>query len=106
MTMNIRNPLSTLRLAGATLGMVFMLATQAQAADLADAEVRKIDAPQAKVTLKHGEIKNLDMPPMTMVFKVKDAALLKDLKVGDKIKFAAEKIEGQYTVTRVEPAGK
>lgn len=97
---NIRKPFfSSLLAAGALLFSV-----AASAADMADAEVRKIDAAQAKVTLKHGEIKNLDMPPMTMVFKVKDAALLKDLKVGDKIKFAAEKIEGQYTVTKVEPA--
>jgi Cu(I)/Ag(I) efflux system periplasmic protein CusF len=71
------------------------------AAAMADAEVRKIDKAQSKLTLKHGEIKKLDMPPMTMVFRVKDAKLLEGLAVGDKIKFDAEQIEGNYTVTAV-----
>ena len=103
MNTNIRKPFALRQrlavLCGAALAT---LSIHAHAAEMADAEVRKIDAPQAKVTLKHGEIKNLDMPPMTMVFKVKDPALLKDLKVGDKIRFAAEKVDGQYTVTQVE----
>jgi uncharacterized cupredoxin-like copper-binding protein len=71
-------------------------------ADMTEAEVRKVDKEQGKVTLKHGEIKSLDMPPMTMVFRVKDAALLDRIVLGDKIKFQAEKIDGAYTVTRVE----
>lgn len=79
-----------------------LLAMTAHAADLTDAEVRKIDKDAGKVTLKHGEIKNLDMPPMTMVFKVKEAAMLESLKVGDKVKIAAEKIDGSYTVTKIE----
>jgi Cu(I)/Ag(I) efflux system protein CusF len=66
-----------------------------------DAEVLKIDKAQQKITLKHGEIKNLDMPPMTMVFRVQDAAMLDTVKVGDKVKFDADKIGGQYTVTRL-----
>ncbi len=65
----------------------------------ADGEVKKIDKAQGKVTLKHGEIKNLDMPAMTMVFRVKDAKMLDGLAEGAKVKFAAEKIDGQYTVT-------
>jgi Cu(I)/Ag(I) efflux system periplasmic protein CusF len=69
---------------------------------LADGEVRKIDKAQGKITLKHGEIKNLDMPPMTMVFKVKDAAMLESVKQGDKVGFTAEKIGGEYTVTGIE----
>ena len=78
-------------------------AVLAQATAMADGEVRKIDKAQGKITLKHGEIKNLEMPPMTMVFKVKDAALLDQVKQGDKVGFTAEKIGGEYTVTGIEP---
>lgn len=65
-------------------------------------EVRKIDKPAGKLTLKHGEIKNLEMEPMTMVFRVRDAAMLDQVKVGDKVSFTAEKMGGQLTVTRIE----
>ena len=71
---------------------------------LADAEVRKVDKEARKITLKHGEIRNLDMPPMTMVFQVKDPAVLDKVKQGDKVKFSAEKVNGAYTVTSIEPA--
>lgn len=74
----------------------------AVAADMTEAEVRKIDKEAGKITLKHGAIKNLDMPPMTMVFRVKEPALLDQIKAGDKIRFEAEKINGQFTVTRAE----
>lgn len=73
---------------------------------MADAEIRKIDLENKKVTLKHGEIKNLDMPGMTMVFQVKDAALLDNIKAGDKVKFTADKVNGTYTVMSIEPAKK
>jgi Cu/Ag efflux protein CusF len=73
-------------------------------ADLAEAEVRKVDKEARKITLKHGEIKSLDMPPMTMVFQVRDPALLDRVKAGDKVRFAAEKVGGQYTVVRIEAA--
>jgi Cu/Ag efflux protein CusF len=66
-----------------------------------DGEVRKIDKAQGKITLRHGEIKNLDMPPMTMVFRVKDPKMLDTVAVGDKVKFSAEKSDGQYTVTAI-----
>ena len=69
-----------------------------------DAEVTKIDKAQAKITLRHGEIKNLDMPPMTMVFRVSDAKLLERVAVGDKVRFAAAKIDGNYTVTALVKA--
>ena len=69
-----------------------------------DGEVTKIDLAQARVTLKHGEIKNLDMPGMTMVFQVKEPALLDKVKVGDKVKFRAEKAGSGYVVTVIEPA--
>lgn len=71
---------------------------------MADAEVRKVDKDARKITLKHGEIKNLEMPPMTMVFQVKDPAVLDKVKQGDKVKFSAEKVNGAYTVTSLEPA--
>lgn len=71
-------------------------------APMADGEVRKIEKERGRITLRHGEIKNLDMPPMTMVFRVKDPAMLDQVKEGDKIGFTAEKIGGQYTVTGIE----
>lgn len=64
-----------------------------------DAEVVKVDRAQGKLTLKHAEIKSLDMPPMTMVFRVKDLRWLDGLAQGQRIKFDAEKLDGQYTVT-------
>jgi Cu/Ag efflux protein CusF len=69
-----------------------------------EGEVRKVDKAAAKVTLKHGPIANLEMPPMTMVFQVKDPALLAKVKEGDKVKFKAEKVQGKYTVTELAPA--
>jgi Cu(I)/Ag(I) efflux system periplasmic protein CusF len=71
---------------------------------MADGEIRKIDKDAGKITIRHGEIKSLDMPAMTMVFRVKDPAMLERIQPGDKIKFSAEKIGGQYTVTGFEPA--
>jgi Cu/Ag efflux protein CusF len=85
-----------LLLAGAT--------TSATWAQSADAEVRKVDKSAGKITLKHGEIKNLDMPPMTMVFRVKDKAWLDQVVAGDKVKFDAEKLDGQYVVTALKKA--
>jgi Cu(I)/Ag(I) efflux system protein CusF len=68
------------------------------------AEVRKVDRDAGKITLKHGEIKNLDMPPMSMVFQVRDKTLLDKLKAGDKVSFTADKIDGAYTVMSIAPA--
>lgn len=70
----------------------------------AEAEVRKVDAANGKVTLKHGEIKNLDMPPMTMVFQARDPAQLANVKAGDKVRFTADKVNGAYTVMNITPA--
>ena len=75
----------------------------APAAGMTDGEVRKVDRDAGKLTLRHGEIRNIDMPPMTMVFQVKDPALLGRLKVGDKVRFRAEKRGGDYVVTAIEP---
>ncbi|MCW5772585.1 MAG: copper-binding protein [Rhodospirillaceae bacterium] len=69
-----------------------------------DGEVRKIDAAQGKITLKHGPIKNLDMDGMTMVFRVKDPAMLKGLKPGDKVKFEADRVDGRITIIKLEKA--
>ena len=71
---------------------------------MSDGEVRKVDKDGGKITLKHGPIPNLDMPDMTMVFRVKDASMLDAVKAGDKVRFTADKVGGQYTVTRIEPA--
>ncbi len=73
-------------------------------ASMTEGEVRKIDKEAKKITLKHGEIKNLDMPGMTMVFLVKDAALLDKVKAGDKVTFTAEKADGAIVVTAIEAA--
>ena len=70
----------------------------------AGGEVTKLDKVANRVTLKHGEIKNLDMPPMTMTFRVRDAKLLDGLAVGDRVRFAAERIDGQYTVVALTKA--
>ena len=72
---------------------------------MADGQVTKIDASAGKITLKHGPIKKFDMEDgMTMVFRAQDSAMLKQVKVGDKVKFDAEKINGQFTVTKMEKA--
>ncbi len=81
-----------------------MQMAQAAAADMTDAEVRKVDTAQGKVTLKHGEIKSLDMPPMTMVFVVKDKTMLDGVKPGDKVKFKAANENGKLTVVEMAPA--
>ena len=89
-------------LAMALAQSVFATSHPAATATLAEGEVRKIDVDAKKITIKHQEIRNLDMPPMTMVFQVRDASLLGRVKPGDKIRFAAEKVGGAYTVTRIE----
>lgn len=65
-------------------------------------EVKKVDKDTGKVTIKHGPIKNLDMPGMTMVFRANDAAMLDQLKEGDKINFTADKLNGAFTLMQVE----
>lgn len=79
-------------------------AASAAVAPASDGEVRKVDKEQGKLTLKHGPIANLDMPGMTMVFKVADPKMLDKLKPGDKVKFAASNLDGVVTVTAIEPA--
>jgi Cu(I)/Ag(I) efflux system protein CusF len=74
------------------------------AAEMSEGVIRKIDREQGKVTLKHGEIKNLDMPGMTMVFNVKDKAVLEGLATGDKVRFRATQDGGQLLVVELVPA--
>lgn len=69
-----------------------------------DGEVRKVDKEAKKITLRHGAITNLDMPPMTMVFQVPDATMLDRVNVGDKVRFVADKVNGAFTVTKIEAA--
>ena len=69
-----------------------------------DGEVRKIDTGAGKLTLRHGPIQNLDMPPMTMVFNVRDKAVLDQFKAGDKVRFRAVNDAGKFTVTTIERA--
>ena len=72
-------------------------------ADMAKGEVKKIDESAGKITLKHGPIKNLGMDEgMTMVFRVQDPAMLKQVKVGDKVQFKAERATAGITVTEIE----
>lgn len=71
---------------------------------MTEAEVRKVDKGAGKITLRHGELKNLEMPAMTMVFQVKDKAMLDQVKAGDKVRFAADKVGGAFTITRLEAA--
>lgn len=81
--------------------------TQAQAAadaQMVDGLVKKVDKSTGKLTLSHGPLPSLGMPPMTMVFRVKDAAWLDQMKAGDKIRFMADKVDGAYTVVRFEAA--
>ena len=77
----------------------------AQNADpLSDGEIRKVDKEASKITIKHGVIKSLDMPAMTMVFTVKNAALLEQVKPGDKVRFNVVREEGKLVLTEVQTA--
>ena len=79
-------------------------ASAVAAAAMADGEVRKVDKEAGKLTLRHGRIESLDMPGMTMVFRVADPKLLDGLKVGDKLRFSAERLQGAITITAIERA--
>jgi Cu(I)/Ag(I) efflux system protein CusF len=78
------------------------VAPAAAAATPTEAEVRKLDRAAGKVTLKHGAIPNLDMPPMTMVFEARDMALLNGLKTGDKVRFTADRVNGAFVLRSIE----
>lgn len=78
--------------------------TSQAAETLAEGEVRRVDKDAKKITIRHGRLEKLDMPPMTMVFQVQDPAMLEQVKAGDKIKFEAEKVGGGFMLTKIERA--
>ena len=85
-------------LAALSLGAVQAIAQDA----MVKGEVTKIDEAQGKLTIKHEPIKKFDMDTMTMVFKAADPAMLKTVKAGDKVQFNVDKVNGQFTVTKLE----
>lgn len=76
--------------------------SSASHASMSEGEIKKVDKDGGKLTIKHGELKNLSMPGMTMVFRTKDAGMLEQVKQGDKVRFVAEKVDGVLTVTAIE----
>jgi Cu(I)/Ag(I) efflux system periplasmic protein CusF len=82
-----------------------IVVAQTGAADstMTDGEVKKVDKDAGKLTIKHGPLTNLDMPGMTMVFRVKDPAMLDQVKEGDKIRFVADRVNGAITVVELKP---
>jgi Cu/Ag efflux protein CusF len=79
-------------------------ASQDDANALADGEVKKVDKDSGKLTVKHGPLANLKRPGMTMAFKVQDQAMLDQVKAGDKIRLRVERVNGAFTVTKLEAA--
>lgn len=98
--MRTRNTIAAVTVA---LALAWPYAAGAQA--LIDGQVTKVDESAGKITLKHGPIKKFDMDEgMTMVFRASDPAILKTVKAGDKVKFDADKVNGQFVVIRIEKA--
>ena len=85
-------------------GMAPMSPASAGQSSMSEGEIKNVDKDAGKLTIKHGELKNLGMPGMTMVFRVKDPTMLAQVKVGDKIHFVANKVGGALTVTSLEVA--
>lgn len=71
---------------------------------LTDGVIKKVEPAASRITIAHGQITNLEMPPMTMMFKAKDPAMLKSWKAGDKIRFRAAEVKGVLTVVSIEAA--
>lgn len=90
--------------AGEIVEDYFAWAGDAKSLPMINGLAKKVDESADKMTIKHDPITNLDMGAMTMVFKAKDPAMLKEVKPGDKIKFSADKVHGQITVMMVENA--
>jgi Cu(I)/Ag(I) efflux system protein CusF len=89
---------------GALVAATLLAASAAVCAQSAmvEGEVTKVDEPAGKITIKHGPIKKFDMDSMTMVFRAGDPAMLKQVKPGDKVRFEPDKVNGQFTVVRIE----
>ena len=97
----MKKPVHTL--ASAMFAAIVSLSAACAQGDAVQGEVRKIDEAAGKITLKHGPIRNLGMDQgMTMAFRVKDPAMLKEVKVGDKVEFEAEQGASGYTVTKMQ----
>ena len=85
------------------LGLTALPQVALAQAELIDGQVTKVDEPAKKITIRHGPMKKLDMEqPMTMVYAVQDPNMLNQVKAGDKIKFDADRINGQFTVTKIQ----
>ena len=84
--------------------LALALAAGSALAQLTEGEVRRVDREAKKITLKHGPIRDVDMPAMTMAFAVKDPAMLDRVKAGDQVRFRVEKIGETYTLTAIERA--
>ncbi len=82
----------------------FASAEESKTLPMINGQVKNVDESADKMTIKHDAITNLDMGAMTMVFKANDPAMLKTVKPGEKIKFSADKVNGQLTVMRIEKA--
>lgn len=80
------------------------VAPQDDSNSLADGEVKKVDKDAGKLTVQHGPLTNLNMPGMTMIFKVQDPAMLDQVKAGDKIRLRVERVNGTFTITKLEVA--
>jgi Cu/Ag efflux protein CusF len=102
LTLAAASPSVAAQAAGSHAGHGAAPAPAAASAEWAEAEVRRIDAANGRVTLRHGPIRSLDMPPMTMVFQAREAALLAGLKNGDRIRFQAVSEGGKYMLTQIE----
>ncbi|MES2117120.1 MAG: copper-binding protein [Pseudomonadota bacterium] len=106
--MNKLNPILLAALLGLSSAAVAPLAQAQQAVASKDAmsegEIRKVDKDLGKLTIKHGELKNLGMGAMTMVFRAKEPAMLDQVKQGDKVRFVAELVGGALTVTSIQTA--
>jgi Cu(I)/Ag(I) efflux system protein CusF len=90
-------------IAAAALAALLPAGALAQS-QMTDGEVRKVDTAAGKLTLRHGPIKKLDMDSMTMVFRVQDQDMLKGLKAGDKVRFEADRVNGQITIIKIQKA--
>jgi len=86
----------------AALGVGLPLAAFAQTSRNVDGTITKVDAATAKMTIRHGPLKELDMDGMTMMFRVKDPAMLKAAKAGDEVRFDVQRDQGQLTIIRIE----
>lgn len=90
--------------AGVFAALSLSPAALAQGAPMVSGTVEKVDAGQGKLTIDHGPIPNLKMDAMSMVFRAGDPAMLKQVKQGDKVRFSADRVNGQITVTKIQKA--